>query len=86
MTIEDISILSNSSHCEWRAGPFDTILKGGQSRTILTTFDLTWFSGFRGEDLNVKVYDIRRMQSDGKSSHDLWQGTSEIYPDRRGGL
>jgi len=30
LTIEEISILSNSSHCEWRAGPLDTILKGHQ--------------------------------------------------------
>jgi hypothetical protein len=22
---------------------------------------LIWFSGFRGEDLNVKVYDVRQM-------------------------
>ena len=35
---------------------------------------LILFSGFRGEDLNVKVYDIRRMPSDGKSSHGLWPG------------
>jgi hypothetical protein len=28
---------------------------------------LIWFSGFRGEDLNVKVYDVRRTPSDGKS-------------------
>ena len=27
---------------------------------------LIWFSGFRGEDLNVKAYDVRRTPSDGK--------------------
>jgi hypothetical protein len=32
---------------------------------------LIWFRGFRGEDLNVKVYDVRRTTSDGKSSHCL---------------
>jgi hypothetical protein len=37
---------------------------------------LIWFSGFRGEDLNVKVYDVQRTTdgrttSDGKSSHGL---------------
>ena len=37
-------------------------------------FGLIWFRGFRGEDLNVKVYDIRRTPSDGKSSHGLWPG------------
>jgi hypothetical protein len=56
-TIEEISIFSNSSHLEWRAGLSDTILKG----TIPARFGLIWFSGFRGEDLNVKVYDGRRQ-------------------------
>jgi hypothetical protein len=33
-------------------------------------FGLIWFSGFREEDLNVKVYNVRRRwtPSDGKSS------------------
>ena len=31
-----------------------------------------WFSSFRGEDLNVKVQDVQRMPSDGKSSYGLW--------------
>ena len=40
---------------------------------------LIWFRGFRGEDLNVKVYDVqtdgrRRTPSDSKSSHGLWPG------------
>jgi hypothetical protein len=39
----------NSSHLEWRAGLSDTILKG----THPARFGLIWFSGFRGEDLNV---------------------------------
>ena len=51
-TIEEISIFSNSSHLEWRAGLSDTILKG----TIPARFGLIWFSGFRGEDLNVIFY------------------------------
>ena len=37
---EEISIFSNSSHLEWRAGLSDTILKGR----------------FRGEDFNVIFY------------------------------
>ena len=69
-TIEEISIFSNSSHLEWRAGLSDTILKG----TIPARFGLIWLSGFRGEDLNVKVYDVRRTPSDAKSSHSLWPG------------
>jgi hypothetical protein len=24
---------------------------------------LIWFSGFRGEDLNVKVYDVRQLMA-----------------------
>jgi hypothetical protein len=51
-TIEEISIFSNSSHLQWRAGLSDTILKG----TIPARFGLIWFSGFRGEDLNVIFY------------------------------
>jgi hypothetical protein len=51
-TIEEISIFSNSSHLEWR----DTILKGTHQGTIPARFGLIWFSGFRGEDLNVIFY------------------------------
>jgi hypothetical protein len=73
-TIEEISILSNSSHLEWRAGLSDIILKRTHPRTIPARFGLIWFRGFRGEDLNVKVYDVRWTPSDGKSSHSLWPG------------
>jgi hypothetical protein len=59
-TIEEISIFINSSHLEWRAGLSDAILKGTHTRTIPARFGLIWFRGFRGEDLNVKVYDVRR--------------------------
>ena len=78
--IEEISIFSNSSHLEWRAELLDTILKGTHLGTIPARLGLIWFSSFRGEDLNVKVYDVRRtdrrwrMPSDGKSSHGLWPG------------
>ena len=51
---EEISIFSNSGHLEWRAGLSDTILKG----THPARFGLIWFSGFRGEDLNVIFYQI----------------------------
>jgi hypothetical protein len=54
-TIEEISIISNSSHLEWRAGLSDTILKGTHPGTIPARFGLIWFSGFR-EDLNVIFY------------------------------
>jgi hypothetical protein len=56
ITIEEISIFSNSSHLEWRAGLSDTILKWDYPRTIPAKFALIWFSGFRGEDLNVIFY------------------------------
>jgi hypothetical protein len=55
-TIEEISIFSNSSHLEWRAGLLDTILKGNHPETIPARFGLIWFSGFRGEDLNAIFY------------------------------
>jgi hypothetical protein len=54
-TIEEISIFSNSSHLEWRAGLSDTILKGTHPRIIPARFGLIWFLGFR-EDLNVIFY------------------------------
>jgi hypothetical protein len=54
--IVDISIFSNSSHLEWRVGLSDTILKGTHPRTIPARLGLIWFSGFRGEDLNVIFY------------------------------
>jgi hypothetical protein len=56
LTTKEISIVSNSSHFEWRAGLLDTILKGDHSRTIPAKFVLIWFSGFRGEDLKVIFY------------------------------
>jgi hypothetical protein len=69
-----MSIFSNSSHLEWRAGLSDIIVKGTLPRTIPARFGLIWFRGFRGEDINVKAYDVRRTPSDGKSSHGLWPG------------
>jgi hypothetical protein len=51
-----ISLFSNSSHLEWRAGLSDTILKGTHPRTIPARFGVIWFSGFRGKDLNVIFY------------------------------
>ena len=55
-TIEEISIFSNSNHLEWRAELSDTILKWDSRRTIPAKFGLIWFSGFRGKDLNVILY------------------------------
>ena len=51
-TIEEISIFSNSSYLEWKAGLSDTNLKG----TIPARFGVIWFSAFRVEDLNVIFY------------------------------
>ena len=39
-----------------RAGLSDTILKGTHPGTTPARFGLIWFSGFRGEDLNVIFY------------------------------
>jgi hypothetical protein len=40
---------------EWRVGLSDMILKVGHIKPIPARFGLIWFSGFREEDLNVKV-------------------------------
>ena len=69
-----MSIFSNGRHIEWRLGLSATIFKGEHPRIIPTRFGVIWFSGFRGEDLNVNVYDGRMAQSDGKSSHGLCLG------------
>ena len=51
-TFEEISIFSNSSHLGYRTA----ILKRTHPGTIPARFGLIWFSGFRGEDLNVIFY------------------------------
>jgi hypothetical protein len=53
---EEIYILSNGGHFGWRAWLLDIILKGTDLGTIPARFGLSWFSGFRGEDLNVIFY------------------------------
>ena len=65
-TIEEISIFGNNSHLEWRVGLSDTPLKGTHPKTIPARFGLIWFRGFRGEDLNVKVYYVRQRMTDAK--------------------
>jgi hypothetical protein len=40
-------------HLEWKVGLSDTILKETHPRTIPARFSVIWFTGFRGEDLNV---------------------------------
>ena len=55
-------------------------LKGTHPRTISARFCLIWFRGLRGEYLNVKVYDVRRTPSAGKSSHGLWPVELKIKP------
>jgi len=47
-----MSIFSNSSHLEWKAGLSDIIVKG----TLPAKFGLIWLSGFRGKDLKVIFY------------------------------
>ena len=55
-------------------GAVEHNLKGTHPGSIPARLGLIWFLGFRGEDLNVKVYDVRRTPSDGKSSNGLWPG------------
>jgi hypothetical protein len=56
LTTKEISIFGNSSHLEGRAALSDTILKKDHPATIPAKFALIWFSGFRGENLNVIFY------------------------------
>jgi hypothetical protein len=51
-----ISIFSNGSHLGWSPGLSDTLLKGTHPGTIPARFGLIWLSGFRGEDLNVILF------------------------------
>jgi hypothetical protein len=61
-----------------KKGKYDKLLIGftarieDNQRIIPAIFGLIWFRGFRGEDLNVKVYDVGRTASDDKSSLGLW--------------
>jgi hypothetical protein len=66
----------NSSHLEWRVGLSDTILKGDHPRTIPAKFVLIWFSGFRGEDLNVIFYKNMPNLHNGRDGH--WMGPFQI--------
>ena len=64
--LKKFQIFVNAAILNGRRG-CQTILKGTLPRPA--RFDLIWFSGFRGKDLNVKVYDIQRTSSDdGKSN------------------
>jgi hypothetical protein len=49
---EEIFIFSNGGHLGYRTVLTNTILKG----TTPARLGLIWFSGFRGEDLNVIFY------------------------------
>jgi hypothetical protein len=60
---EEISIFSNSSHLEWRAGLSDTILKGTHPATIPARIGLIWLSGFRGDDLNPNLNCVSIMMT-----------------------
>jgi hypothetical protein len=52
---EEISIFSNGGQLGYRTALTDTILKGTHLG-IPARFGLIWFSGFKGEDLNVIFY------------------------------
>jgi hypothetical protein len=72
---EEIYIFSNGGHFGWRAWLSDIILKGTHPGTIPARFDLIWFRGFRGKDLNVIFYqnmpnlNNRYKSSERKISH-----------------
>jgi hypothetical protein len=62
LSTKKFSIFGNSSHFEWRAALSDTILKRDHPMTIPAKFALIWFSGFRGEDLNVIFYQNMQLK------------------------
>jgi hypothetical protein len=53
---EEISIFLYGGHFGYTTALTDTFLKGTLPGTIPARFGLIWFSGFRGEDLNVIFY------------------------------
>jgi hypothetical protein len=53
---KDISIFSNGGHLGYRMALTDRILRRTHPGTIPARLGLIWFSGFRGEDLNVIFY------------------------------
>ena len=53
---EEIFIFSNGGHLGYRTALTDKIIKGTHPGTIHARFRLIWYSGFRGEDLNVIIY------------------------------
>jgi hypothetical protein len=56
---------AHGSHLGWRSWSLDTILKGTHQGTIPARFGLIWFSGFRGEDLNVIFYQAKNRKKGG---------------------
>jgi hypothetical protein len=52
--IEEISIFSNNSNLEWRAGLSDTFLKGTHPGTITARFVVIWFSGSGDPDFQTR--------------------------------
>jgi hypothetical protein len=61
-------------------GLSDTILKGIHPGTIPARFGLIWFSGFRGEDLNVIFYqNMPNLHNRYKSAERKFHRKSLIY-------
>jgi hypothetical protein len=82
-TIEEISIFSNRSHLEWRAGLSDKILKGAHPKTIPARFGFTWFHGFRGKDLNVIFYQNMPNLPSKDHSSKVWSKLAQWFLRRR---
>jgi hypothetical protein len=53
---KEIPIFKIGHNLEWSVGISATILKEDNPRNIPAKIALIWFSGFRGEDLNVIFY------------------------------
>jgi hypothetical protein len=58
----------------------DIILKGTHAGTIPAKFGLIWFSGFRGEDLNVIFYqNMPNLHNRYKSAKEHFTEKPRIY-------
>ena len=75
-TIEEISIFSNSSHLEWRAG---LSRHNFERDPVKETPCKAWFNLVQGFQRRFKCESLRRQtQSDGESSPGLWPGELKI--------
>jgi hypothetical protein len=55
-------MIRNGGHLGYRTALTDTILRGTHTGTIPARFGFIWFSGFRGEDLNILNQNVPKFE------------------------